>query len=273
MFGADDTFHGAGMNANWIADYETTSSNALTVEWFISPLEYAWGNGKEIADKAFRSPSTQSATFDRHIAPELYKVAMNFDFRAKMMVYAFMREPVAKTFALEIESGLMSLFGLDFMSCLSQWIYVVEGYCRKLFQVTSQNNVKPTSWVIPTTGDAIRDKTIDVVCKALGAYLSAVVYQSTNNAQTTKLNRHLMLHGNLQSNAFYSQKNCLSVMFVLDSLVFIEMIQNGNFPQIFQDGPGEADRIARRKHVYEHEMRHSMEDPNLLKIALLDEHV
>ncbi|HWZ64730.1 MAG TPA: hypothetical protein VNX02_17055 [Steroidobacteraceae bacterium] len=257
----------------WIADYEKTSRNALTVEWFVSPLEYAWGNGKQIADSVFRGPSTQNATLDQRIAPELYKVAMKFDFRAKMMVYAFMRELIAKTYALEIESGLISLYGLDFMSCLSQWIYVVEGYCRKLFQVTSQTNVKSTSWVTPTTGDPKDDRTIDVVCRALGRYLDTIVYQSTNDAQTTKLNRHLMLHGNLQSEAFYSQKNCLSLMFVLDSLVFIEMVKNGHFPQIFQDGPGEADRIARRKLVYAHEMEHSMEDPNLMKIALLDEHV
>jgi hypothetical protein len=64
------------------------------------------GERKGLADTAFRGPSTQNATFDRHIAPELYKVAMKFDFRAKMMVYAFMREPVA----LEIESGPISLF-------------------------------------------------------------------------------------------------------------------------------------------------------------------
>lgn len=261
------------MNLDWIADYEKTSNNALTVEWFVSPLEYAWGNGKSIADKAFPGPSTQNASFDQMIAPELYQVAMKFDFRAKMMVYAFMREPIAKTYALEIESGLMSLFGLDFMSCLSKWIYVVEGYCRQLFQVKSQSNVKSTSWVIPTTGDATRDKTIDVVCKALACYLDTVVYQSTNNAQTTKLNRHLMLHGNLRNNAFYSQKNCISVMFVLDALVFIEMVRNGHFPQLFQDGPGDADRVTRRKRVYCYEMEHSLQDPNLLKIALLDEHV
>jgi hypothetical protein len=261
------------MDANWNADYEKTSSNALTVEWLVSPLEYAWPNGKETADRIFSGPSTPTAKFDKLIAPTLYEVAMKFDFRAKMMVYAFMREPIARTYALEIEGGLLSLFGLDFMSCLSQWIYVVEGYCRQLFQVTNPSSVKSKSWTIPVTGDAIRDKSIAVICKALGNYLDKVVYQPTNNVQTTKLNRHLMLHGNLQNNAFYSQKNCLSLMFVLDALVFIEMVKNGNFPQVFHDGPEEANRIARRKHVYEHEMRNSLQDANLLKIALMDEHV
>jgi hypothetical protein len=271
--GVDVTFQGTGMNANWIADYERISSNALTIEWFVSPLEYSWGNGKEIADNIFRAPSTQNANVDQIIAPQLYEAAMKFDFRAKMMVYAFMREPTAKTYALEIESGLVNLYGLDFMSCLSQWIYVVEGYCRQLFQVASNTNVKSNSWVIPTVGDGRLDASIRSVSKTLGNYLDIVVYRSTNNALTTTLNRHLMLHGNLQNNAFYSQKNCLSVMFVLDALVFIEMVRHRHFPQMFQNGPGDADRIARRTSVYAHEMEHALQDPNILKLKVLDEHI
>lgn len=261
------------MDANWIADYVKTSGNALTVEWFVSPLEYSWPGGKDIADKAFSAPSTQNGKFDEMLAPAFYKEAMTFDFRAKMMVYAFMREPIAKTFGLEIEGGLTRLYGLDFNSCLSQWIYVIEGYCRQLFQVKSTSNVKSRSWVIPITGDALRDQTIQAVCKALGDYLDTVIYQSTNDANTTRLNRHLMLHGNLKNNAFYSQKNCLSVMFVLDALVFIEMDKNLHFPSTFQDGPGDADRINRRKIVYANEMSQSLQDPNLLKLRLMDEHV
>ncbi len=82
-----------------------------------------------------------------------------------------------------------------------------------------------------------------------------------------------MLHGNLKDSAFYSQKNCLSVMFVLYALVFIEMEKNVHFPSIFQDGPGDANRISRRKNVYAYEMNHSLQDPNLLKLRLMDEHV
>ncbi len=145
------------MDANWIADYAKASSNALTVEWFVSPLEYSWLGGKNIADEAFRAPSAQNAKFDEMLAPELYKEAMKFDFRAKIMVYAFMREPIAKSFGLEIEGGLTRLYGLDFNSCLSQWIYVIEGYCRQIFQVTSPTNVKSGTWVIPITGDTLRD--------------------------------------------------------------------------------------------------------------------
>jgi hypothetical protein len=261
------------MDNSWIADYAKASSNALSVEWFVSPLEYSWPGGKNIADHAFSAPSNQNAKSDEMLAPELYKEAMRFDFRAKMMVYAFMREPIAKTFGLEIESGLASLYGLNFNSCLSQWIYVIEGYCRQLFQVTSQSNVKSASWVVPVVGDVLRDQAIQVVCKALGDYLDTVVYQSSNNTNTTKLNRHLMLHGNLKNSAFYSQKNCLSVMFVLDALVFVEMVKNQKFPSIFQDGPGDTDRINLRKQVYAYEMHHSLQNPNLLKLRLMDEHV
>lgn len=159
------------------------------------------------------------------------------------------------------------------MSCLTQWIHVVDGYCPQLFQVSNLSNVKSTSRTIPATGDPIRDKAINVTCKALADYLDTIVHQRTNDAQTTKLNRHLLLHGNLQNKAFFSQKNALSVMFVLDALVFIEMVKNKHFPQVFQEGPGEADRIKRRIRVCEHEMRSSLLDPNLLKISLMDKHV
>lgn len=271
--GAGVTCHRAKMNTNWIAGYAKTSNNAFTAEWFVSPLEYSWGDGKTIFEQAFPGPSTPNANFDQLVAPHLFRTAMQSDFRAKMMVYAFMRESIAKTYALEIESGLMSLYGLDFLSCLSQWIYVVEGYCRQLFQVANQRNVRFTSWTIPRTADATLDQTIVAVCKALGSYLDKVVYESTNNAQTTKLNRHLMVHGNLQNNAFYSQKNCLSLMYVLDALVFVEMVNNRHFPAVFQNEPGDADRISQRKTAYVYELTHAMTPQNLLRRRILDEHV
>ena len=62
-------------------------------------------------------------------------------------------------------------------------------------------------------------------------------------------------------------------MFVLDALVFIEMVINSRFPQIFEDSLGDAERISRRKRVYEFERRNSMEDTNLLKIGVLSEHL
>lgn len=261
------------MDAKWINEYETTCAYALSAEWFVSPLEYSWPNGKVLADKAFQAMRTQSNIFDDMLAPSLYRVSMQFDFRAKMMVFAFMREDIAKTYGLEIDSGLMSFYGLDFFSCLSQWIPVVEGYARQIFQVKSYNNVKPTGWTTPTTGDALRDRTIQSVCSALGNYFNNVIYRKANDSQTTTLSRHIMLHGNLQNNQFYSQKNCLNVMFVLDALVFIEAVNKGNFPQVFDNHPGEAERIVRRSSLYEYEMSHAMSDPYLLKRELLKEHV
>ncbi|NEJ88857.1 hypothetical protein GR223_23475 [Rhizobium leguminosarum] len=261
------------MDASWISEYKTTTANAIKQEWFVSPLEYSWSSGKELADQAYRAGAAPSSVFDDMLSPTLYKTSMQFDFRAKMMVCAFMRENVAKTYGLEIESGLMSLFGLDFLSCLLQWLPVVEGYTRQLFQVQTPSNVRPTGWTIPATGDALRDSAIQAVSNALAEYYNTIMYRSANDPQTTTLSRHLVLHGNLQNNLFYSQKNCLAVMFVLDALVFIEMLMSGTFPQMFDDQPGDADRIARRNFVYAYEMKHSMSDAYLVKRELLDEHV
>jgi hypothetical protein len=261
------------MDVNWITDFAKTSNNAFTADWFVSPLEYSWGDGKNIFDKAFRAPSTANANFDEHLAPQLFRTSMQVDFRAKMMVYAFMRESIAKTYSLEIESGLMSLYRLDFLSCLSQWIYVVEGYCRQLLQVPCLTNVRSTLWSIPTTGDMTLDGTIGAVCKALGDFLDKLLYESTNDFQTTRLNRHLLAHGNLQNKAFFSQKNCLSLMFVLDALVLVEMVKNLHFPVFLQNQPGESDRVDQRKAVYMCELEHAFFPQNLLKRQLLDEHV
>lgn len=261
------------MDAQWISDYATASANALAAEWFISPLEYSWSDGKNLSDKAFRAGSVKSDFFDTMAAPQLYKASMQIDFRAKMMVFAYMREDIAKTYSMEIESGMMSLYGLDFFSSLSQWFPVIEGYCRQLFQVQNQQNVRPTGWTIPTTGDPLRDSAIRTVSTALEAYFTTVIYRHESDAQATTLSRHLMLHGNLQNRAFFSQKNCLAVLFVLDALVFIEMVKNGNFPAVFDDEPGEAERISRRKAMYAYEMEHAFTNPYLLKVELLKEHV
>lgn len=132
------------MTEDWNDDYENTNQNALTVEWFVSPLEYSWPDGKNEFDKIFRAPSGPSLRFDEFFSPRIYQTAMKFDFRAKMMVYAFMRQDIAKSYGLEIENGLMHLYRLDFDSCISQWIYVIEGivenyskshHCRMCVQV------------------------------------------------------------------------------------------------------------------------------------------
>ena len=261
------------MNSAWITDYERTSNNAYTVEWFVSPLEYSWGDGKTIADKIFVGPSIKSDTFDELVAPALYRSAMQAPFRAKMMVLAFMRETKSRSYALEIESGLIKLYALDFMSCVAQWIYVVEGYVRNLFQIQTNSNVQSKFWKLPETGNELHDEMIKIVCMALGRYLDKVIYRPMKNANTTTLNRQILLHGNLQNKAFYSQKNCLALMHVLDALVFIEMTSNRHFPQAFNSSPVEDERIARRTSVYLGELANSFTDHNSRKLEVLKEHL
>jgi hypothetical protein len=163
----------------WINDFEEINRNALTVEWFVSPLEYFWPDGKRLFDKIFPAPSSPHATFDEMVSPEIYRTSMQADFRAKMMVFAYMRQDIAKSYGVEIESGLMHLYRLDFISCLSQWIYVIEGYCRKLFSVASIQNVRTSSWVIPTSGDATLDGLIQSLSSSLANYLDGVMFRGT----------------------------------------------------------------------------------------------
>lgn len=262
------------MNPSWIADYTQTASHALVAEWFVSPLEYSWPGGKRIADATFAGTSQLSEGFDSQFAPHLYREAMTFDFRAKMMVFAYMREPVAKSYALEIEGGLCSLYGLDFRSSIAQWIYLIEGYCRRLFDIKDHEKLRASSWTLPMAGTDLGNQTIAAIAKALGEYLDGVVFKPTTAAssQSTRLSRHLMLHGNLENRAFYSQKNALCLMFVLDALVLIEMLSHNHLPAMVRLEEGDEGRIARRKRVYADAMAHAMEDANLVKLAVMDEH-
>ena len=257
----------------WTNDYKRVSQNAETIEWFVSPLEYHWPDGKTLIDKIFRVGGSPNSTWDEHISPALFKSAMQVDFRPKMMVFAFMRQPVSKSFGLEIESGLLALYRLDFLECLSQWTYVVEGYCRRLFSVASLSNVKSSGWTIPKTGDATRDRLIDAIATALSSYLDGIMFAFTNNPHLERLSRHLLLHGNAQNRKFIIQKNCLILLFVLDALVVIEMVSNGDFPAVFDEQGDESSRIARRTVLYMKQLEHAFSDQNLLKIDLLREHV
>jgi hypothetical protein len=257
----------------WINDFQTASKNALTRDWFISPLEYHWTDGKRIIDAMFRIGDAPSPAFDEMISTELYRSSMQVDFRAKMVVLAFMREPIARSFGVEIENGLVNLYQLDFLSCISQWIYVVEGYCRKLFNVSSLTNVKSVGWTIPTTGNAERDRVIRTLSEALGNYLDGVMFKSASNPTIERLSRHLLLHGNQENKSFFSQKNCLILMFILDALVVIEMGKNCNFPTVFDERSGENDRIERRKALYQALLQHVFSDQELLKRQILEEYL
>lgn len=256
----------------WIEDYGKISANANTREWFVSPLEYSWPNGKRIFDAMFRVEGSPSSNFDKMISSDLFRSSMQVDFRAKMMVFAFMRQSIAKSFGVEIENGLLALYRLDFFECLSQWVYVVEGYCRKLFSVASLSNVKSSGWSIVPTGDAIRDRLIKIIRNALSSYLDGIMFAKTEDISAQRLSRHLLFHGNVQNKKFFSQKNCLIVMFVLDALITIEMVQANAFPAVFNEQGDELTRIERRKSLYTKQLEHAFSDQNLLKIQVLGEH-
>jgi hypothetical protein len=264
---------GGDMTEDWKNDYEQTNQNALTVDWFVSPLEYFWPDGKQLLDKIFLVASSPSTQFDELCTTQIYQTSMKFDFRAKMMVYAFMRQDIAKSYGLEIENGLMHLYSLDFASCISQWIYVIEGYCRKLFSVSSHQNVRPSSWVIPTSGNASHDNYIQTISTCLSNYLTGVLFQGTSDFSTKKLSRHLLLHGNSENKDIFSQKNCLILMFLLDALVTIEMAKNRQFPKVFSDQEGESNKIERRKLLYSKLMAGAFDEQNLLRIEVLNEHL
>jgi len=99
------------------------------------------------------------------------------------------------------------------------------------------------------------------------------MFRGTSDFHIERLNRHLLLHGNVKNKNFFSQKNCLLLMFVLDALVVIEMIMNNEFPQVFNERLGELEKIKRRRHIYTKQLEYSFQDDNLLRIEVLKEHL
>lgn len=261
------------MTVDWLNDFEQTNQNALTADWFVSPLEYSWPDGKQLFDQLFSSARSPSAQFDAEWTPKIYKTSMQVDFRAKMMVFAFMRQNTSKSYGLEIENGLMHLYHLDFASCISQWIYVIEGYCRQLFSVRSNQDVRPNTWKIPNSASAHHDRFVQSLSTCLSENLSRVLFKGSSDFNTDRLSRHLLLHGNVRNKSFFSQKNSLLLMFLLDTLVVIEMAANGQFPQLFSEQEGESEKIARRKYIYKKSIMNALHDDNLLRIEVLTEHL
>jgi len=254
-------------------DFEQINMNALSVDWFISPLEYLYSDGKELLDKLFHNESTPSESFDRESVPLIYKTSMQIDFRAKMMVLAYMRQDISKSYGLEIENGLIHLYRLDYASCISQWMYVIEGYCRDLFSVSSLSNVKKSSWTYPTSESTEHDNLIQSLSGSLSDYLTNVFFKSTNNLSIERLSRNLLLHGNVKNKNFYSQKNCLILMFILDTLVVIEMAKNREFPQMFDEREDELQKITQRKELYTQVQRTSTDYSNQLRLEILKEYM
>lgn len=116
-----------------------TSSNAILSNWIISPLDYFYSDGRKLFDKIF----TNAHTEELHdlIIPVFYKMTMQTDFRAKMMVLCYIKETCIPKLSLEIENGLLHFYGLDFVSTISQWIYVFEGILRDMFGLSGQSEI------------------------------------------------------------------------------------------------------------------------------------
>lgn len=109
-----------------IVDFRQTSQNAINNKWLISPIEYFWPDGKNIFDKIFNNSlsNTDNEGFKTLVVPQLFQTTTNIDFRSKMIVLGFMRQPISKIYSLEIENGLIHLYKTRFsISNLSMGLY------------------------------------------------------------------------------------------------------------------------------------------------------
>lgn len=261
------------MYKEWIDEYKIVNENAINSGWFVSPLEYFWPDGAELFGKIFAKPISSNDSFDRVVAQVLFKNSLNIHFRAQMMVLGYMKQSTAKSMGLEIENGLISLYKLDYPSAISQWMYLIEGYTRKLFKIKSTKSLdRKNEWKIPKTDNSELNILIDCLSNSLKIFLLSVLFKPSNTTTNDSINRHVLLHGNAENKKIFSQKNCLILMFCLDALLVIEMIENGVFPAIFKTDEEDERKISQREHLYSQTMSSVFEDVNLLKYETLNEH-
>ena len=260
---------------NLIDDFVSSSKNALSMNWIISPLDYFWIDGKNFFDKVFHSVSTPSSEIDNQIAPLLFRnLLMQVDFRAKFMVVGYMREPHLKKFSLEIEQGFLSFYSLDFISSITNWIFVFEGVIRELFELSSQKYIlKFDKWAAINSDDIYEQKLLDIFTQSLQGFVENVLFKSVEDKNSTIINRHILSHGKVYNKAFYNQANALKLIFALDSLLMIEMIQNQNFPKMLDISKTQEESVVKRTELYQHLLKQIFDDHNLLKKEILKEHL
>lgn len=248
--------------------FKQINNNAYNAKWFISPLEYSWTNGQKLFEELFKEARKPSLQFDELSSPQIYQTSMQCNFRSQIIVLAFMKQNIAKSYGLEIENGLMHLYKLDFVSCISQWIYVIEGYCRKLFNI---NNIKQ-KWILPTCKDLCCNTYITTISVELERYVKDILFASTKVYNNQILNRHVLYHGNNQNSDIFNQKNCLILMFLLDALVCIESASNGALPYLFSPTTEEKNKINRRQYLYHTLLKNTLSEDDLLRSSILKEH-
>lgn len=260
---------------NLIDDFVITSKNALSMNWIISPLDYFWIDGKKTFDKVFHSVSTPSSEIDEQLAPLLFRnLLMQVDFRAKFIVAGYMREQHLKKFSLEIEQGLLSFYSLDFISSITNLIFVFEGVIRELFGLSSQKDIlKFDKWVAINSDDRYEQKLLDIFTQSLQGFVKNVLFKSADDKNSTTINRHILSHGKVYNKAFYNQANALKLLFALDSLLMIEMIQNQNFPKMFDISKTQEESIIKRTKLYQYYLKKNFDDYNLLKVEIMKEHL
>lgn len=259
-----------------IVDFRYTNKNAIRNKWIISPLDYFWPDGKKVFNAIFQDTlsNTNSKDFQEIVVPLLFKTSTNIDFRSKMIVLGFMKQSISKKYSFEIENGLIHLYRLDFLSAISQWIYIIEGYMREIFQVQNgKSAVNPDNWIVPETDDSHYDNILGNFVESLSSFSKNILYCKSYNSTDADINRHLLLHGKVQNKNLYSQENALKLFFALDTLLAIEMVSNQVFPGIFTCDEKESKMIEQRKVLYSYELAKNFDEINVLKNELLKEHL
>lgn len=256
-----------------LCSFRDTGKNALSYSWLISPLIY-FSDDKKRFDSIFKDTNNSKKHLS-DLPSVIFMMSMDVHIRANYTVLGFMKLPIAKLFSFEFENGLFHLYKLDFISCISSWIYIIEGYLRVLFQVNNESATKPDNWIqIDTTHlDEESSQAIEFFQEHLQCFLESFLFAKEDSRNEEIVNRHLLLHGKIFNKDFFNQGNALKLLFVLDLILTIELTKEQGFPFSLSENKQDLEMINIRKELYQNSLSSVFDKENLKKIQILQQHL
>ncbi len=250
----------------FLIDYQKASSGLFKFHWIISPFEFQWPGANNI----FKTCSNNGGIDEKLTPALLYRDSMIYNYRASIQVCVFLKYKESKKFAHIFENGLLCLYGLDYISCISQWMYIIEGYTRGLFNVAKASDI--SSWKQPSSGLPEYDKIVSVLFEVFKEYYKNYLFRTEDDLQhnDSKLSRHTLLHGKKVNYSYFSQANSLRLLYAIETLLAIEMYSNGDF-LFFDYNEQQKKQIDKRVQLYSLAMGNTFSEESTLKLEIFNE--
>ena len=257
-----------------INDYAAVNDRLLPWDWFVSPyyngLEF---NKLNTFSVRLTNPycKEEKEKIGKLVADLLLKGCLDFKFRSIVVFEGYRVTPNLCKFSHLFEAGLLELYRLNFIACLGIWVPLVEGIVRSMLGITFSHRVNRDDLKNLSANDPDEQPFLDVVVDRLLSFFSHYLYKSVNSTSdlgSHNLNRHFFSHA-ISNEPLYCRDNCLKLLNVFDALLAIDFIVDSHFKSIFDR---QHERVKQRKKYYKRVLKQGLDDVNLFKLNLLEDH-